>query len=61
MYFVLAMVLYPDVLNKAHAELDEVVGRGRLPEFHDRERLPYINAIVKETFRWFPVAPTGIS
>ena len=45
---VLAMLLFPDVQAKAHAELDRVVGADRLPEFSDRSSMPYISAICKE-------------
>ncbi|KAI0697621.1 cytochrome P450 [Cerioporus squamosus] len=55
-----AMVMHPDVLQKAHTELDRVVGRDRLPDFSDRDALVYVNAIVKETLRWHPVLPLGI-
>lgn len=55
------MLLYPEVAKKAQAELDFVVGTDRLPTFEDRENLPYVNAIVKETIRWHPVAPMGLS
>ncbi|KAH8103319.1 cytochrome P450 [Cristinia sonorae] len=55
--FFLAMVLYPEVQRKAQATLDTVVGPTRLPTFDDREALPYIEAIVKETLRWQLVAP----
>ncbi len=58
--FILAMKLYPDVQRKAQAELDEVIGKNRLPDFNDRDRLPFIEAIVKETLRWLPVGPTGM-
>ncbi|PWY89157.1 cytochrome P450 [Aspergillus heteromorphus CBS 117.55] len=58
--FYLAMALHPDVQQKAHEELDRVLGPYTLPSFADRERLPYINAIVKESLRWHPVAPMGI-
>ncbi|KAF9463397.1 cytochrome P450 [Collybia nuda] len=55
--FILAMVLYPDVMRKAQAEIDEVVGRDRLPNFGDYNKLPYIHAMVKEVLRWRPVVP----
>ncbi len=54
------MALYPDVQKKAQAELDKVVGSRRLPDFTDRQSLPYINALVKELTRWHIVAPTAI-
>ena len=53
----MAMALHQDVQKKAQAELDRVVGNDRLPNFNDRERLPYIDALVKETLRWNPVVP----
>jgi len=58
--FILAMVLHPDVVRKAQAQLDDVVGRLSLPTIHDEDRLPYIRALIKETFRWRSIAPLGI-
>ena len=55
------MVLYPEVQKKAQAEIDAVVGPNRLPDFHDRPCLPYINAVVKESSRWNLVGPLGRS
>ncbi|KAG8220784.1 cytochrome P450 [Butyriboletus roseoflavus] len=57
-YFILAMILHPHVGHKAQEELDTEVG-DRPPTFGDRDRLPYIEAIVKEVLRWRPVAATG--
>ena len=45
---ILAMVLYPEILAKAQAELDRVVGTDRLPSFNDQPNLPYVTAICKE-------------
>lgn len=59
MSFVLAMTLYPDVQRKAKEEIERVVGHERLPQFSDRDKLPYINALVKEATRWMPVVPVG--
>ncbi|KAI0792973.1 cytochrome P450 [Irpex lacteus] len=60
-WFILAMLHYPHVMRKAQAELDAVVGRDRAPNFKDEERLPYITALVKETLRWHPPSPLGMS
>lgn len=57
--FILAMLLFPDVRHKAQREIDDVVGTERLPGFGDREKLPYVDALVKESLRWFPVVPIG--
>lgn len=52
-----AMIHYPEVQRKAQAQIDEVVGAGRSPQWSDLKRLPYINMIVKEGHRWRPIAP----
>ncbi|KAI0697644.1 cytochrome P450 [Cerioporus squamosus] len=56
----LAMAMHPEVLKKAHTELDTVVGPDRLPDFTDQESLVYVDAIVKEVFRWHPVLPLSL-
>ncbi|CDO77905.1 hypothetical protein BN946_scf184692.g3 [Trametes cinnabarina] len=55
----LAMLHFPDAMKKAQAELDEVVGGDRLPQFEDQERLPYLHALINETLRWRPIAVLG--
>ncbi|THU82832.1 cytochrome P450 [Dendrothele bispora CBS 962.96] len=58
-YF-LMMCLYPDVQKKAQAEMDPVVGKGRLPTFEDRDHLPYLEALTKEVMRYHPAVPNGL-
>ena len=50
--FMLAMVRNPDVLRRAREEIDNVVGSSRLPEFADRDNLPYLSALVEEVYRY---------
>ena len=45
------MVRHPEVMKKAQAVIDSVVGRDHLPTLDDRPELPYIDCIVKEVFR----------
>ncbi|KAJ3553877.1 hypothetical protein NM688_g3387 [Phlebia brevispora] len=61
--FILAMTLHPEIQTRAQAEIDSVIGKGwqRLPTFADRERLPYVNAIVLELLRWHPAVPLGLA
>ena len=54
------MALHPHVVRKAQEELDRVVGNERLPEFSDRENLPYISALIKELLRWACPVPIGV-
>ncbi|KAG2086386.1 cytochrome P450 [Suillus discolor] len=60
--FLLAMVLYPEVQTRAQAEIDSVIGETleRSPDWDDRASMPYVNAIILEMLRWFPVVPLGI-
>ena len=60
LWWLLAMIAYPEVQDQAHAELDEVVGNARPPTFADIPSLPYIRAMVKETLRWSPIVPFGV-
>ena len=45
-WWMAAMMAYPETQKMAQQELDEVVGRERLPSFEDYEKLPYIRAMV---------------
>lgn len=38
-----------------------MVGKGRMPNFDDRENTPYLRATVLEALRWNPATPTGTS
>lgn len=50
-WWLLAMVVYPETQKRAQAELDDVVGRERPPNFADLESLPYIRAMVSGRVR----------
>ena len=53
------MTLHPEIFSEAQAEIDTVVGRERLPELSDREKLPFLECVIKEVYRWNPPAPLG--
>ncbi|KAJ7621360.1 cytochrome P450 [Roridomyces roridus] len=55
---VLALTAYPDAQRKAQEEMDRVVGSQRLPTLEDLDHLPYTRALILETHRFRPVAPT---
>lgn len=46
------MVRNPQLAKKAQEEIDRVVGTDRMPTLDDRERLPYLDCIFKETLRY---------
>uniref|UniRef100_A0A0W0EW69 Putative cytochrome P450 n=1 Tax=Moniliophthora roreri TaxID=221103 RepID=A0A0W0EW69_MONRR len=58
--FFLVMILHPEYQERAHQEIISVVGKNRLPEYRDRDSLPFVECILQETLRWHPVAPLGV-
>lgn len=61
--FVLAAIKYPDFVERAQKDIEEVINsqEDRMPSFDDIERMPYVQAVVKEVLRWRPVSAGGIA
>ena len=58
--FMMCMARNIDVQKKAQAEIDAYMGHeDHLPTFEDREALPYVDKLLWEVFRWYPVVPLG--
>jgi hypothetical protein len=57
--FVLASLSSPEFLKRAQDQIDAIVGDDQLPDFSHKDQLPYVRAIIKETFRWRPFLPFG--
>ena len=55
------MMIHPEFQRKAQEEIDRVIGNDRFPTLADQADLPYVDALVKEVFRWKPVGPLGKS
>lgn len=51
------LINHPHVMAKARQEIDMVIGKKRIVEESDIAKLPYIQAIVKETLRLHPTGP----
>ncbi|KAF3628296.1 putative cytochrome 71A1-like [Capsicum annuum] len=45
----------PNIMEKAYQELDRAIGKERWVEEEDFSQIPYIDAIIKETFRLHPL------
>ncbi|KAL0434380.1 UNVERIFIED_CONTAM: Phenylalanine N-monooxygenase CYP79D16 [Sesamum latifolium] len=54
------MINQPYILDKAGKELDQIVGRNRLVDESDLQKLNYVKACAKEAFRLHPVAPFNV-
>lgn len=57
----LSLLLHPELQIRAQAELDEFLGRDRLPDFSDRAQLTFVNAICREVLRMYPVLPLALA
>lgn len=58
--FLFTMSIYPEVAARVQAEIDAQVGRGRLPTLQDREVMPYMDAVLQEVIRCYPVFAFGL-
>ncbi|KAJ7674357.1 cytochrome P450 [Mycena rosella] len=54
------MILHPECQVTAQKEIDSVVGDLRLPDFGDRDNLPFVECILQEILRWNPAIPLGV-
>ncbi|URE45592.1 cytochrome P450 [Musa troglodytarum] len=51
------LLIHPEVLHAARAELDAKIGQGRMVEEEDIPNLAYLNCIINETLRLYPAVP----
>lgn len=54
------MLKNPSILKRAYDEMDQVIGRNRRLEEADIAKLPYLQAICKETMRKHPSTPLNL-
>ncbi|XP_022525825.2 vitamin D 25-hydroxylase [Astyanax mexicanus] len=55
----LYLALYPSVQEKVHREIDSVLN-GRAPTMEDKQRMPYVEAVLHEVLRFCNIVPLGI-
>ncbi|KAF7987707.1 hypothetical protein HCN44_003570 [Aphidius gifuensis] len=55
------MMHYPEVMKKVQAEIDHVVGRGRVPKWDDRKDLIYTEATIREVMRIATITPLSVA
>ncbi|GJE98985.1 cytochrome P450 [Phanerochaete sordida] len=58
--FILAMLMHPEVQERAQEEIVSILGPDKLPEMEDQDSLPFITAVMKESLRWRPPLPLAV-
>ncbi|KAL6299073.1 cytochrome P450 [Sparassis latifolia] len=59
--FYFSMLLFPEVQRKAQAEIDRVIGSDRLPDFSDRDALPFVEYVTAAVRARAPSDPSCIA
>lgn len=59
-WFLIAMAIYQDIQFRCYKEINEIIGLEKPAEMSDLKNLPYIHAVILETFRWKTLAPLSL-
>ncbi|XP_077977534.1 steroid 17-alpha-hydroxylase/17,20 lyase-like [Glandiceps talaboti] len=59
-WFLVEMMLNPEIQRKIHQEIDDVVGVDRRPVYADHDNLPYLKAAMYESLRLHSIAPLSV-